>query len=184
MKRTIFTKFLFVSAIIMLVLIVYVSMPFTLLMGRAVLKSFGSDYYENIKPEITQGEFAVSLTYKINGETVTVSDIYLCEYLSYDSVLDKRRWGGEMQSTGKIGFVLHRNLTKEIICWIGTADYYMGDMPDLPSPYPIVAECSRFSGSSGVIGEDELYEKYGIELVSWECSPPVQNSFDDFPNTD
>ena len=49
------------------------------------------------RPEVKEEEFNFSVTYEINGETKTVSGVYVCEYDGIDRVLDgvnHREWKG------------------------------------------------------------------------------------------
>ncbi len=126
-------------------------------------------------PEITYGEFPVELVYEIDGEIVTVSDIYVCEYEGYRH--RRHEWKAYMKRTGELGFVLHKDLFTKIYCRIGYADYYMGENVEAPGMEAVVIY-KDFSGS-GVLFPAELYEKHKIKLISWTMPEPIENSFPD-----
>ena len=178
-------KILFAIPIILVVLLaVYLSLPWTLLTGHAILDAFHFDASKLPKPGTVYGEFPVKLVYEINDETVTVSDIYVCEYIGYDEALHLRKWGGHMKSTKDLGFTIYEGKNEKILCRIGTADYYMGEGGDVQvtfiREYTDWYKLFHMPLDGGVIDETEVYDNYKIKLISWEVAVPIENNFDAF----
>ena len=136
------------------------------------------------KPEITYGEFPFEVTYEIDGETITVKDIYVCEYdgIGANATGKYRLWKGYIKSTGEEDLVLLTDGNLKLVCALGWPSYYMGDSylsGEEFTPY-IYYEIypNEFGGtSSGVMDIEPILEKYKIKLISWELSEPIENSF-------
>lgn len=140
-----------------------------------------SDFTQMVK----YGEFPFELTYKLDGETITINDVYVCEYAGVDwneGVGAHRNWKGYIKSTGDEDLVLVRDGNFLLCCYVGHAEYYMGDDEDYlaenfyPRLYYIYNLNERLTESGGVT--EEIKEKYKIEIISWELSDPIENSFE------
>ena len=147
------------------------------------------------EPEITYGEFPFELVYEMDGETVVVNDVYVCEYdgigmSSAAAGADKyREWIGYVESTGEGGVILMEDVLPDgnlqLICSVGGPEYYMSD-PDVvyESEYtPNVIRIIRYNdGISSIGGSDaeieELMETYNIKIISWTFSDPIENTFE------
>ncbi len=136
-------------------------------------------------PEVTYCEFPFEITYKLDGETKTVSDIYVCEYVgSYWNwnIGDYREWKGYLKSNQNENIVLIEDGNKEIICNIGKPEYYMDDSDEWSietnEPTLIIVEHLDSGGYSSSSLSNELKEYYKIELVGWKLSEPIENSFE------
>ncbi len=154
--------------------IIYISIPFTALFVHSVTDGFNYDPTQEPKPRVTRGEFQLELTYAVNGEIKTVSDIYVCEYEGYIESIDFLEWNGYMKSTKEVGFLIYKNKNAKIFCMLGYPSYYMGELQE--KPYPVIIE--EKGAGSGVITEEELLKNYGIEIKSWKTDPPIKNSFE------
>jgi hypothetical protein len=71
----------------------------------------------------------------------------------------------------------------EIFFGPGEAGFYMGD-PDVAIKKPVVFPNAIYTKNfddktvnAYVITSEELLEKYRIRLISWECAPPIKNTF-------
>ena len=180
-------KYIVVGVIVFVViaLVVYLTLPWTLLLGHGIVTdiadSIKSIVQEKPSPTIVYGEFTLELVYEIDGEIVEVSDIYICEYKGYDKESGKIRWKGYMESTGEAGFVLIKKPFQKVYCKIKSPSYYMGEEQYDDDVQPVVVWDSIFYGSK-FIDDAELYEKYGIRIISCKAATPIENSFEDFSN--
>lgn len=57
------------------------------------------------KPTVTEGEFPFSITYELDGERVTIDDVYKVHYVRNDGYADtkSRVYAGELKSSGEDG---------------------------------------------------------------------------------
>ena len=55
------------------------------------------------KPTVTEGEFPFSITYELDGERVTIDDVYKVHYVRNDGYADtkSRVYAGELKSSGE-----------------------------------------------------------------------------------
>ena len=170
-KKSVFVR---IATILIYLYCGYMALPWVLLAISGVVEKVTSEPAPVAPPpEITYGEFPVELVYEIDGETVTVSDIYVCEYEGYRH--RRHDWNAYMKSTGEPGFVLHKDLFTKVYCRIGYAGYYMGEDVGEPEMEAVVIY-KDFSGS-GVLFPAELYEKHKIKLISWTMPEPIENHF-------
>ena len=129
-------------------------------------------------PEITYGEFPISVTYEIDGEIMTVNEIYVCEFSGYTGS-GRRQWNGYIKSTGENGIVLLETKNEQLYYRLGVPSALMGDTEMKQEIEPVVIRKSTFwfNNSAGVVGEDDLYSEYGIRIVDWSTVEPIENSF-------
>lgn len=131
------------------------------------------------KPEITYGEFPFKLVYEINGEQFVVEDVVVCEYdgVGMNEAVGKyRKWKSYLKSNGKENIVLlDLGDDNSIIYPTGSVKYYMGDKDTEHYLFPNAVMMRR--NGYGIIRADELKSEYSIVLISWEPSPPIENSF-------
>ena len=136
-------------------------------------------------PEITKAEFPFEIVYEIDGETIVINDVFICEYdgIEWNEGQGRhRQWNGYVKSTGKDYVVLLEDGNLKFACKVGTAAYYMGDpsMANAGEYTPSIYYIRTFESggvSSGVAGIEPLLEEYKIKLVSYKLSKPVENSF-------
>ena len=140
------------------------------------------------RPEITYGEFPFRLVYELNGEEIVVEDTVVCKFdgfgLSWGGDGKWRKWKSYLASNGEQDvLLLVVNKEMKIFYSVGGADYYMGDKkeyvyaPDYTYHQFPNAYYSNRNGLSGLILADKLLDKYGIKLISFEPSDPIQNTF-------
>ncbi len=137
------------------------------------------------KPEVTYAEFPFEIVYTVEGETVTVNDIYVCEYVGvgWDEGRGKyRQWKGYIKSSGEDDLILLEDENYKLACSVGDSGYYMSD-PSMPTEkftphvYYIRSHKSDIV-SLGTMDIEQLKEQYKIKLISWKLSSPIQNSFE------
>ena len=141
------------------------------------------------EPTIRYGEFPFELVYEIDGEIVTVNDVYICEYtgiaLTSECCAKERSWKGYVKSSRESGVFLTEDKTEEgtikIYCSVGSARIYMDDERYgktsgwTPKVYSI--ETTDRTSTTCFLGE-EIMEKYHIKLISWKFSDPIENTFE------
>jgi len=135
-------------------------------------------------PEITHGEFPFRLEYMMGGEKFVVEDVFIAEFDGFGWNAGEwryRRWRGWIKGSGERMVLLLDDEEKRIYITVGGARYYMGDErhqgmgPLIPQ---ITVVKNNAVGGTTISGpSDELLAQYGIELISWELSPPIVNSF-------
>jgi len=142
-------------------------------------------------PEITSAEFPFKLVYIIDGEEVVYEDVITCTYngiIIEDGRPDKyRTW---INSYGKASYTVLRELDNEqaVIFNINySAAYLMGDTESRnyygdPPEVILASPYKRHNGETAylfdkVIEAQELKDVYGIEIISFEMPPPIENTF-------
>ena len=132
-------------------------------------------------PDFTYGEFPVELTYEINGEEVTVNEIYVVEYSAFNPMRGYI-WTGYIQSTKEKGIILYEDDDLKVICELGYPGYYISEFDSdkayivTPNVYELTEKRTfLFSKETekDYLTETELYEKYGIKIISWTTADPI-----------
>jgi len=179
-SSNIFKIVLIVFACVFVIFVIYISIPFTALFVHGVIEGLKYDSAQEPKPQVTYGEFSLELTYTVNDKTINIKDVYVCEYSGYDESINLRRWNGYIKSSQEVGFLIFCDKSTKVFCKLGDPSYYMGDSQQ--EPHPIIIEDKGMV--SGVITEDELLKNYEIKIISWNVMPPIENSFEEFRNTE
>lgn len=155
-----------------------------ILILSVIVASFSS-CQNSPEPQIKEGEFPFEIVYEIDGETVTINDIYICKFDGFDwneGGGKHRKWKGYIKSSGEEELILFEDSNLKFAVSVGSPEYYMSDpngsySENTPSIYYI--KPNEFGGvSSGVDGIEPLLEQYKLKLVSWNFSKPIQNSFE------
>ena len=132
-----------------------------------------------LKPEITESEFPFSITYELDGETVTINDVYKVRY-EEDKTYKYRIYNGEIcdKEEDNTYYTLKKEETGRIELWTHFyADYLMGDPeydyfvdePFEPRIYCYDAEETEFS-------DEETLAKHGAKIISFQYPEPIENS--------
>lgn len=163
---------LLIMLLIVVILLTIIALPWLLIYGLGILEP------NPPTPEITYGEFPFKLEYRIDDETFVVEDVIICEYdgVRWNEGIGKHRvWKKILKNSGEENLLILTDGDVKIYCNIGKAEYYMNDLKysvneaHTPVFYYIT---SKGSGS-----ERTLLDKYKIELIDWEFSQPIKNSF-------
>ncbi|QHI73490.1 immunoglobulin-like domain-containing protein [Aminipila terrae] len=142
-------------------------------------------------PKITHGEFPFHLVYEIDGKQYTIDDTIICDYvgtgndeahgkyIKWDELLaagnkitsfnyntDDNQYGIELFD----GFIKGQGGTS-IVCDIGNPQYYLGYKKYIDYSPGRVSISSPLA--TGVISEDELWEKYSIKIIEEKFSDPM-----------
>ena len=168
-------KIFLVILVIPVIGITIISAPWLLMLGVSFLEP------NPPKPAITYGEFPFSVEYRIGDEIFVVNDVVICEYdgIGWNEGIGKHyKWRQKLKnSTGENVLIIEDG---ELCIYInvGGADYYMNDpnymgaIPFIPNIYPV--------GESNYRSQDEIMDKYKIELINYEFSKPIENKFEYF----
>ncbi len=153
------------------------------------------------KPKVKNGEFQCKLVYEVNGEQKVIEDTIVCKYKGYRFVGENgryREWEKYMKSTGKDMISLYDvrenndytdwgNQILELYFFVGNAEYYMGDTGlnaheakegNIGEEIDYVYLTPEGKEGRSAFKADEAWEKYKIRIISWETSPPIQNTFE------
>lgn len=135
------------------------------------------------KPIITEGEFPFSITYEVDGETVTINDVYRTYYEGNGGYADtmSRNYVGEIGDMGEGNtcyIIKSEEKTRVELYTHFYADYMMGDSeyeyfddePFEPRIYYYDAEEQEYS-------DEETLTAHGVKLISFEYPEPIKNSF-------
>ena len=136
-------------------------------------------------PKVTKAEFPFEIVYRVGEKTVTVRDVFVCEFdgLGWNENAGRhRQWKGYVKSTGADRLVLLETDNSKVVCSLGSPAYYMSDpLGPTAKPTPAFSHTQTLpSGgvTSGALNAEALWERYGIVLVSWEFSDPIENTFE------
>ena len=162
------SKKLFLSTLIFVVAIV-LTMITTLICGIA------------LKPTVTESEFPFSITYELDGKTVTIDEVYKVHYQA-DEGYKYRVYVGEIGDMGEDNtvYTLKKDKNGRIELWthfypdylMGDAEYDYFDDVDVfkPSIYYYDTEETEYY-------DEETLAKQGVKLISFEYPEPIKNSF-------
>lgn len=150
---------------------------------------------EEKPPKIETGEFPFLVEYEMNGERFIIKDSVVCEFDGYDlsvpSINKPRKWkeylkSGEEdkciiinQENEKSSIKKHRNNEwARLELFYGCAEYYMGDPTawSLVTKYPQFIYYEEFKQTK--LSEKDLEKYFGIKIIRFEFSEPIENEFE------
>lgn len=136
-----------------------------------------------IKPTVTEGEFPFSITYELDGETVTIEDVYKVNYVPNDADDNHkgRVYVGKRLSSGEddTNFTLKQDENTRIELWAYLyPDYLMGD-PEYDyfegeAFEPIIY---YYDANENEYHDVETLAAQGVKLISFDYPTPIENSF-------
>lgn len=171
-------KIVWIPLIVIIGIGVYLTLPWTL------IYVFGQLEPNPPRPSITYGEFPFRLEYQINGETKIIEDTLICEFDGYgwnEGIGKHRKWKERLASGDDEIVLLKVNENKEIVFPPGDARFLMGESEYAEHylfPDAVIIETDDRFTSSGLIRRKELIDEYNIELINWDHSEPISNSFE------
>lgn len=138
-----------------------------------------------LKPTVTEGEFPFSITYELNGETVTINDVYSARYYRNGGYTNtkSRIYVGEIGNMGEgntIYTLKHdANSSCRIELWTQFyADYLMGDPEyDYFDDEAFEPRIYYYDSEEQEYSDEETLLAQGVKLVSFEYPTPIENSF-------
>lgn len=157
----------------------------TIILIVAVLASMVYSVVSSIalKPTVTEGEFPYSITYELDGEKVTISDVYKVRYDRNDGYADTkgRVYVGENASTGEdetLYIIKKEENTRIELCTYLYADYLMGDPEyDYFDEESFEPKIYYYDAEEIEYFDEETLSKQGVKLISYEYPQPIENSF-------
>lgn len=135
------------------------------------------------KPTVTEGEFPFSITYELNGETVTINDVYRARYDRNDGYADTktRVYLGEIGNMGEGNtvYTLRKDDGGSIELYTNFyADYLMGDSEyDYFDDEAFEPQIFYYDAEGIEYGDEETLSAHGAKLISFEYPTPMENSF-------
>lgn len=135
------------------------------------------------KPTVTKGEFPFSITYELDGERVTIEDVYKVHYARNDGYADtkSRVYAGELKSSGedKTLYTLKKNENGRIELFTHFyADYLMGDPEyDYFDDEAFEPRIYYYDVEENEHHDEETLSAQGVKLISFEYPTPIENSF-------
>ncbi len=163
-------KKLFLPAIILVVAILAI-----------VVYSFVSSLA--FKPTVTEGEFPFSITYELDGETVTINEVYKARYVRNDGYADtkSRVYVGEIGNMGEGNtvYTLKKDENTRVELWTKLyPDYLMGDTKyDYFDDEAFEPQIYYYDAEEQEYSDEETLLVQGVKLISFKYPTPIKNSF-------
>ncbi len=154
-------------------------------------------------PQITEGEFPFVVEYEINGQNYVIEDTVVCSFYGYDKTnaflpYYPRTWYASLKDNSEsvrtfielepdTESVLTKgriNSESRIVLYYGHGGYYLGD-PDDSDKGPCINYVEHYYTSEKVshsvhtaLTNEQLEEYFGIKIIRFEFSEPIENSFE------
>ncbi|PZD97224.1 hypothetical protein DNH61_03810 [Paenibacillus sambharensis] len=137
------------------------------------------------RPEITYGEFPITLVYELKGERKEIKDAVICEFDGFganEATGKFREWKMKLESGQEEITLLRIDDSEQIYSPSGFCHYYMDDLSEGVSYDPASLKAALLVKRGGSvmtsrISEKELFDKYNIKLISSDFSQPITNSY-------
>lgn len=133
------------------------------------------------KPTITEAEFPFSITYELDGETVTIEDVYKVRYLE-NSEYGDGIYAGEIGNRGENNsdYILKEDAdggTIELQTRFYT-EFMMGDSEyDYFDEGDFAPVISYYDAEGYEYMDEETLSAHGVKLIDYEYPSPIENSF-------
>ena len=138
------------------------------------------------RPEVKGGQFDVSVTYEVGGETKTLDLVYVCDYEGVKMSLEETRyraWNGHFEGY-EDGDAIEVSKTDDgsriVLSFLIYAEYFMGE-PESTDFYP-EARIERIYFEDGIemidYDEELIAEDYGVRILGIKYDEPIKNTFD------
>ena len=157
----------------------------TIILAAAILATVVYSVVSSIafKPTVTVGEFPFSITYELDGERVTIEDVYKVHYVRNDGYADtkSRVYAGKLKSSGEDDtlYTLKKDENTRVELWTHFyADYLMGDTEyDYFDNEPFEPRIYYYDSEETEYHDEETLAAQGVKLISFEYPTPIENSF-------
>ena len=138
------------------------------------------------RPEVKEGQFDVSVTYEVGGETKTLDLVYVCKYDGVKMTPEGTRyraWNGHFEGY-EDGDVIEVSKTDDgsriVLSFLIYAEHFMGE-PDFVDFYP-EAKTERIYFEDGIemidYDEELIAKDFGVRIISIDYDEPIKNTFD------
>lgn len=134
------------------------------------------------KPTVTAGEFPFSITYELDGETVTIREVYRVRYVGNGGYADTktRIYVGEIGTMGEDNtlYTLKKEENGRIeLCTNFYPDYMMGDSEyDYFDGEPFAPQIYYYDAQEVEYRDEETLAAHGVKLIGYEYPTPIENS--------
>lgn len=135
------------------------------------------------KPTVTEGEFPFSITYQLDGETVTIDEVYKARYVRNDGYADtkSRVYAGEIGNMGEGNtvYTLKKGANSRIELWTRLyPDYLMGDPNyDYFNDEAFAPSIYYYDSEEIEYHDEETLAEQGVKLISFTYPSPIENGF-------
>ena len=135
------------------------------------------------KPTVTEGEFPFSITYQLDGETVTIDEVYKAHYVRNDGYADtkSRVYAGEIGNMGEGNtvYTLKQDANSRIELWTRLyPDYLMGDPNyDYFNDEVFAPSIYYYDSEEIEYHDEETLAEQGVKLISFTYPSPIENGF-------
>ena len=155
-----------------------------IILAVAILATVACSVISSIafKPKVTEGEFPFSITYEMDGKTVTIKDVYKVNYLqnNADDNHKGRTYVGKFLNSGNdnTSFVIKQDENMRVELWTYLyPDYLMGDpeYDDYFEEETFEPKIYCYSNDEEIHDEEALAAQ-GIKLISFEYPTAIENS--------
>ena len=171
----------------------------------AISLSFSGCFFSHeteAPPKITEGMFPFYVEFTINGETYIYEDTVVCNFSGYDYSAwfqKPRTWFEKFESddghpTNKL--ILEETNSKSVLVnsrtnnesrlmlSCGRGDYYMGESDFYKLSKPCFYYHEKYQideksvmWESTALTEEQLEDYFGLKIIRFEFSEPIQNEF-------
>ena len=156
----------------------------TIILAVAILATVVYSVISSIafKPAITEGEFPFSITYELDGERVTIEDVYKVRYVENDGYADTktRVYAGELKSSGEDDtlYTLKKGQNTRVELYTHFyADYLMGDPEyDYFDDEAFEPRIYYYDANETEYQDEETLAAQGVKLIGFEYPTPIENS--------
>ena len=135
-----------------------------------------------LKPTVTEAEFPFKITYELDGETVTIDDVYKVNYVPNDADDNHkgRVYSGKRSSSGEdnTNIILKQDENTRVELWAHFyADYLMGDPEyDYFEGEAFEPKIYYYDENEIEYHDEETLAAQGVKLISFEYPTPIENS--------
>ena len=153
----------------------------TIILVAAIMLTMISAFITGIalKPTVTESEFPFSITYELDGETVTINDVYKARYKE-NKKYKYRTYIGEIGNLGEDNtiYTLKTDETGRIELWTHFyPDYLMGDAwYDYFDEEAFEPRIYYYDAEENEFYDRETLSEQGVKLISFEYPEPIENS--------
>lgn len=134
-----------------------------------------------IKPTVTEAEFPFSITYELDGETITIDEVYKARYVPNDDKCKGRVYVGEIGNLGEGNtvYTLKQNENTRVELWTALyPDYMMGDTEyDYFDDRAFEPRIYYYDAEEIEYHDEETLAAQGVKLIGFEYPAPIENSF-------
>lgn len=134
------------------------------------------------KPTVTEAEFPFSITYELDGETVTIHDVYKAYYDRNGGYADTktRIYLGEIgdMGEGNTVYTLKREGNTRIELWTCFyPDYMMGDSEyEYFDEEPFEPRIYYYDSEENEYHDEKTLSEQGVKLIGFEYPEPIKNT--------